>query len=129
MLLENLSLPAGAANGAPGTVECLEYKQTSLDICPIVHVVHVKLAATGSVIKVGLQSSRTWHYDAREYSKSTFPLQLGYAVTSHRSQVRCYTASQCNVSCRAHVQSHAMTHSRLTMHVHRTVSPYAGRHL
>ncbi|KAG2439759.1 hypothetical protein HYH02_010636 [Chlamydomonas schloesseri] len=85
VLVENCDLHRGAANGAAGVVEKLMF-ETREDGLRLVSGIKVRLADSGKCITIGARTSSYNWFGGVSYSKHTFPLALGWAITAHRSQ-------------------------------------------
>jgi hypothetical protein len=79
MLTSNLDVSKHAANGSLGTF----VRVVTSDA--VVRSVFVKVD-DGDVIAVRRTCFETRYHDGKRSFKSTFPLQLGYAITGHKSQ-------------------------------------------
>ncbi len=96
VLVENCDLARGAANGAAGVVEALSFSERPGGAPPVVSGIKVRLTSNNKALFVGARTSEyNWHNGVR-YFKRTFPLTLGWAITSHRAQVRA-----CDCCCHA----------------------------
>ncbi len=88
LLTENIHVASGFANGASAVVEELrlgtdERGQARVD------GIRVRLESNGRVRTLTRSTKRTIYENGVRYTKATFPLALAYAITAHRSQVRC----------------------------------------
>jgi ATP-dependent exoDNAse (exonuclease V) alpha subunit len=84
MLTENLDMTIGAANGAVGTVASFARVDTT---APTSAVKAVKvLLDSGSTLQIRETKATRTSHEQQRYAKSTFPLQLAYAMTAHKSQ-------------------------------------------
>jgi hypothetical protein len=80
LLMSNLDLSVGAANGAAGTITDFIYVNGALKY------IIVLIALTGKTIKVSRHSIAYTYHDGQRFYKSTFPLHLSYAITGHKAQ-------------------------------------------
>jgi len=117
MLTSNIDLPAGAANGAIGTVE-----EWTTNRKAEINMIKVRLHATHTIVKVRRTDFDNCYHNNKKYYRSTFPLTLAYAITGHSSQgmtLRCPTILHFNntfVPGLAYVMLSRVT-SRSLMHI------------
>jgi ATP-dependent exoDNAse (exonuclease V) alpha subunit len=80
MITSNVNLERGAVNGAMGTVTALHRGAAGL-----ISQVEVQLL-TGEHISVRRSVLTTRFHNGQKYQQCTFPLQLAFAITGHKSQ-------------------------------------------
>jgi hypothetical protein len=79
----------GATNSAVGTVEDVVLGPVPAGADPnqpCVHALKVRLDISGKLVTVTRSVQHTTRQQDNNYSKATFPLLLGYAITAHRAQ-------------------------------------------
>ena len=83
----------GATNSATGTITAVDLAAERPPCCPEalrdqpwVQAVHVRLDGSGKTVRVSRTRTETKHDNGHAFTKRTFPLSLGYAMTAHRCQ-------------------------------------------
>jgi ATP-dependent exoDNAse (exonuclease V) alpha subunit len=81
MLIENIDLKVGVANGTTGIVTRLEFDLKD-NVCSI----SIAFNPSGYVQIVRKKSIQNKYDSQGHFYKTSFPLMLGYAITGHKSQ-------------------------------------------
>ncbi|KAG2482459.1 hypothetical protein HYH03_018605 [Edaphochlamys debaryana] len=114
MITQNLALQKGSVNGATGVVQALEVGGGG-DVVSI----EVLLDHNGGVVKVGRSETEFRCTGGFKFTKRSFPLALGWAITGHKSQGGTYKtqtvvhARSCFVPGLMYVMLSRVTESRL----------------
>lgn len=80
MFTRNVDLQKGATNGAIGIVENVIFKNQ--EISQII----MSVASTQKQVAISKSTYKMDYYKGQHRSKNTFPLNLGYAISGHKSQ-------------------------------------------
>jgi hypothetical protein len=80
---KNINMDLGASNGATGIVEGI---LTRDDDPGYVVTILVRLDHNNTVVRVTRSNFSTRYQGTHSYTRSTFPLELAWAITVHRSQ-------------------------------------------
>ncbi len=81
MLIENIDLKVGVANGTIGIITKLDF-DLEVNVC----IISVALNPSRYMQIVRKKSIQNKYDSQRHFYKASFPLMLGYAITRHESQ-------------------------------------------
>jgi ATP-dependent exoDNAse (exonuclease V) alpha subunit len=83
VITKNINMDLGASNGATGIVEGVLARK---DDDGYVATILVRLDHNNTIVRVTRSNFSTRYQASQSYTRSSFPLELAYAITVHRSQ-------------------------------------------